>query len=588
MQNQITAASLPAVLSAIQSISGGAQAPGAQGQTPAIPDQSATADQNDLDPGDPGTPGKTPVDPGNWFNASQADSGVQARYFGAQAGIPTPQEQQLLQQAALLSQNDSTKGLAANLQARVQYGINMRKVASQADATNNYQAMVATTNAPEDRALDVLSDSGPLGRQEAAVIKKKFKDPEDQDAAARTWASHLAGIFHPFTGRDAKQKDDGTWIDAQTLQPIPGVARTGLTPDQEQQAYRYWNDPTPVPDGLGGTVMRTKWQASGLVGGPKYDSARDAIEKNRANGTGIAQQVQQGGQISPQQAATKQKVAAAVNQARGQQVAGQVNQAQNQIRAQALSRNAANEAQMSDEERTALADPQYKLANAPDLKGAGPGSTPSTVLAGTLKDVAAERTKLYSDSQSATSDGAVLNSYIDAAKAVLANPGRPPVGMGAGVAASVGNAMHALGITSGEYATRYQEVAKYLGNVAWTGLKASLPAGSRLNQMEFIAGMNQLNPATGQTPAAVNDLLDKVRSMSQYRIDSAGRAQRFLDSGGDPRKFQQYNNQYFNMSKAVNTTPTQTVRVIGPDGKGGSIPAARLQDYLAHGYKQAQ
>jgi hypothetical protein len=137
--------------------------------------------------------------------------------------------------------------------------------------------MHAVTDAPDGNAMDVLEASHP---ETVAAIRKQFaKDPDaamDEDAAARMFASHVAGAVHQYTGREAVKGDDGVYRDKDTGITIPGVEKVGLSTDQYiKLAHEAITPSVDMPDGSGGSIKVAPWKAAQMSGAKNINGPGD-------------------------------------------------------------------------------------------------------------------------------------------------------------------------------------------------------------------------------------------------------------------------------------------------------------------------
>lgn len=189
----------------------------------------------------------------------------------------------------------------------------------------------------------------------------------------------------------------------------------------------------------------------------------------------------------------------------------------------------------------ALADPEYKVASAPVIRG----QTPSDE---NRKQVAARveaKTGLQKDAEDATRASATALQYSLAAKQIMDSKGKPVTGLFGPVAKEISR------VWGGVDATNYQEVAKYLGNAAVQNGKANFPNAT---QSEVGLQLNELSPNLQQTDAAISDLIDSNIRSSKYTMDSAKRVGTYLNSSGDPQKFARWNQTYYPREDIVNAT----------------------------------
>jgi hypothetical protein len=197
----------------------------------------------------------------------------------------------------------------------------------------------------------------------------------------------------------------------------------------------------------------------------------------------------------------------------------------------------------------------------------------------TTKANVAARQTLLKDSSDLTSTSSQAKAYTDAALAVLNSPDKPPTGLSAQSQVALSRAAQAMGLSSGDWATRNQELVKYLGNLAVQNFKANF--GAKPAAAEFDIQLNELNPKAAMTPDAIRDLLQSNSRIAQYGIDSGRRAGIYTSQGGDPNRFHVWNEQYFPRTdaQAAPTRPGQ--QASGPAAKpdsGGFVPGKRYTD----------
>jgi hypothetical protein len=194
----------------------------------------------------------------------------------------------------------------------------------------------------------------------------------------------------------------------------------------------------------------------------------------------------------------------------------------------------------------AFSDPKYKLAPIPTQVG----TTASDAVTNQVKQTSEARAGLQADAeQSAQNTGSALQ-FAQAAKNIMDSKGAPTVGLTGNIAKTISS------VFGGVDATNYQEVAKYLGNLAVQSGKGNFPhATEKENMVQF----NDLSPSVKQTGDALRDLLNtNVRNL-QYTMDTANRATDYLDPkkyNGDPQKFFRWNQEHYPRADAVNNPQT--------------------------------
>jgi hypothetical protein len=173
----------------------------------------------------------------------------------------------------------------------------------------------------------------------------------------------------------------------------------------------------------------------------------------------------------------------------------------------------------------------------------------------TWKTTIAKKAELLDDAKSMTSSSAQGLAYVEAAKALMKGPG-VPTGLSAPAKVALSRVMESTGITAGESATKNQELAKYLGNLAVQNFKQNF--GARPAAQEFSIQMGELNPQSTMTPTAINELLDFNSKNLKYLLDTGHRAAEYSRKNGDPQQFYDWNNSHFPQSDIVNKQATRS------------------------------
>jgi len=224
--------------------------------------------------------------------------------------------------------------------------------------------------------------------------------------------------------------------------------------------------------------------------------------------------------------------------------------------------------------RDALSDQDFKIQR-PQLGNAKPNPEEAE----RMKLIPAAQQTMLKDASDLTNTSAQAKAYTDAALAVLDSPNAPPTGASAEAKVAISTAAQALGLSRGDWATRIQELVKYLGNLAVQNFKANF--GARPAAKEFDIQLNELNPKENMTPDAIRDLLQSNSRIAQYGIDSGRRAGLYIKQGGDPNRFAEWNEHYFPRSDAVSApTPTRP----GQQNSGGGAGAPETRTYQGKTY----
>lgn len=127
---------------------------------------------------------------------------------------------------------------------------------------------------------------------------------------------------------------------------------------------------------------------------------------------------------------------------------------------------------------------------------------------------------------------------------------------------------------------------------------------SSQNWKDFVSkNMKQISTANGNIDGkgqdravAWYDQVNALKGANDKKGDQAVPEQEFIKNiqdgitGHRPTRMEQISNFVKNVwnGNQEQAAPSDTVRVVSPDGKSGSIPAAQLKDAIASGYKQVQ
>lgn len=315
--------------------------------------------------------------------------------------------------------------------------------------------------------------------------------------AAQVAAQHMA-LIHQYTGSEYK---GGNAVDQRTNVPAPGPATAQLTPEGRSGRQIALAQPTiygaglPKPLGQAAGISQTPPGPAGTAPGPvAAPSPRPGSAPDQPRRAPI---------VAPASATPPAPVDPVLS--------------------------------------NALADPKYKAAPIP---------TPTDqVSLQNSKDLQKARTdaatNLQQDAEQASQNAGSALQFAKAAQQIMQSKGAPVVGLTGNIAKTISS------VFGGVDATNYQEVAKYLGNLAVQSGKGNFPhATEKENMVQF----NDLSPSVKQTGDALNDLLNTNVLNLQYTLDTANRTTDFLNPkyNNDPQKFFRWNQEHYPRADAVN------------------------------------
>ncbi len=284
MQNRLMAARMPLILSQLHDESTGA------GDTSGVTGNANGRGDASVAPRTPGediaSQDQSAVKPDqNFYQPDKIDAALRSKYFVPQY---TPQEMQALQRAYLVDPQDQYGMGPKRVMAMHDMRIQTQTQQNQMDSRDDFDKLHAVTDAPDGNAMDVLEASHP---ETVAAIRRQFaKDPnekQDEDAAARMFASHVAGAVHQYTGRKAVKDEAGVYRDEETQIPIPGVEKVGLSTDQYVKlAHEAITPSVEMDDGNGGKIKVAPWKAAQMGGAKNINGPGDWMMV-RASQTGL-------------------------------------------------------------------------------------------------------------------------------------------------------------------------------------------------------------------------------------------------------------------------------------------------------------
>lgn len=276
------------------------------------------------------------------------------------------------------------------------------------------------------------------------------------------------------------------------------IAQAGVEPVQEKSGLQ--------------TIMVPRWKAAGFPSLAQY-MLSTAASYGKYNGS-----MPGANQVHAQVRQIATAVQAAHAKATGQQP-GQI--------------------QTSDPVLTkALSDKSYRVSAPPSTPGVS--ATPGQIEYS--KELGKQKGELYNDAQEATDTASQSLMYLKAAQEVLANP-ETPTNISGPAANLVSQVMSAAHITSGNWATQYQEIAKNLANAALQNARSLY--GNRMTQMEVRMQKEELNPHQTMTKEALKNLIKEQTNNFQYIVTQAQRVGPYLKAGNNPMRFDVWYQKYW-------------------------------------------
>ena len=564
MENQILKARLPLILSRLH------------GETTGAGDQSGVDDESagGAEPKGVASQNKSAVAPDqNFYQPDKIDAGYRAHFF-----VPavTPQESDGLSKAFAADPTNKYGVGPQSVMAQRDFRIAQQTQQSQLGANNEFDKMHAVTDADPGLAMSILEASHP---DTVAAIRRQFaKEPDseaaqDEDAAARMFASHAAGAVHQYTGRKAVEDKAGVYRDEITQLPIPGVEKVGLSTYQYLKLAHEAIAPTKIDDGSGGTITVPAWKAAKLSGAQGINGPGDWIMVNASkNGLPGAAAT-----LSPNSAPKQEarKVAqSALDKAQAQRAAapapvdGTPPSASDGI---GVARNAQGNVDPKLTDALNDKDFDYKPTNngvpyVPQI-----GHTPPPSVMDDMKKQTDARNSLAKDSSQGIGAASAALTMYKAAQDVLAK------GNYDGGAWNQELAKYSKWLPAGwqnHMTGDYQEIAKYLGTAA---LQSGKGIFAKMTQQEANWLKNELSPSPGMDPNALRDMIAKGSKIAQYSIDSSKRVPAYLSKSKDANQFATWNQTHF---------PMETETVPTPAKPNAGVTAPKYNDAQVRAYMQ--
>lgn len=523
MQNQLMKARMPLIMNAISDYSDDASNESTDKGGPTVP-SGATGEPPDAQADTSGANPESSESPEtSWYNPQQIDAHLRSQFF-----VPpvTPQEAQKIQKAAFVDPKGEM-GLLESAKQQRQLRIDAQTGQSQYGSNNLFEAMHAVVDADSGHALAQLTAVAP---DTAKRIKEMIPDEADEDAAARSYAAHVAGVAHQYSGRETVADNAGVYRDKVTGMTVPGVEKSGLSEDQWANLAKSGSDLVDFNDGQGHVTKIERWKAN------KAPSLSSWVMQMAAHAGVFSAQPTIGGAPKMQARASAQQgidTAAAQNA----KVAG----AANTPVSGTTTTNGSPDPAMSK----ALADHDFDYA--PPVQKFGTSLSPDEQKDKDNQVEARKQLKQTADSGVPAAQQAL--TFYKAAQDILDSKGAN-TGKWTTILAHAGAYIPGVQVPT---TTNYQELAKYLANAALQAGKGIFP---KMTQKEGDWIMNKLNPSPEMNEGAVRNMLANGQKMSQYTLDSAQRVGAFIKTGKDATRFNAWNAKNFPEPEFV--TPTKT------------------------------
>ena len=574
MQNKLMATRMPLILSQLNDENAGNTDTSGSAALKGQASESSAGSQPTTPGSDIAAEDKSAVTPDqNFYQPALIDAALRSKYFVPQY---TPQEMQALKKAYRVDPNNQYGMGPQRVMAMHDMRIQQQTQNSQVDARDDFDKMHAVTDAPDGNAMDVLEASHP---ETVAAIRKQFaKDPDaamDEDAAARMFASHVAGAVHQYTGREAVKGDDGVYRDKDTGITIPGVEKVGLSTDQYiKLAHEAITPSVDMPDGSGGSIKVAPWKAAQMSGAKNINGPGDWMMV-RASQLGMPGAASTLSGNSAQKQEARATAQSALDNVQGQHAAAPATNPSGQPKSQNGTGSARNAQGNIDPQLTdALHDDKYDYTPTNNGQPYKPaiGATPPPQVMEDMKNQTAARNDLAKTSNQGVGAASAALTMYKAAQDVLAK------GNYDGGAWNAELAKYSKWLPAGwqnHMTGDYQETAKYLGTAA---LQSGKGIFAKMTQMEAKMLVNELNPSPSMDPGALRDMISKGASMAQYSLDSSKRVPAYLHAGKDANQFNSWNQEHFPMQTETQPTTAKP--------NAGVAPAPKYTDAQVRMYMQ--
>jgi hypothetical protein len=582
MTNQITAASMPMIMQALDEANSSSSTAAQSGTAPSsravsarnrsgVNGQSSSDDDTGTGHGYDGASMETTLRDQNFVPPWTQDEQQQLTQWTKLAGLPGPA-------------GDMAKARVAALQVRRQARMENATAQNQKAMGNMYDTWATASTAPDPL---VALASVPDGKAVASQIAMRHGADEDgARAEAKAFLEHGAAVSHLYSGRPTHDVN-GQLVDDKTSQNVVGQNQVyrGSTAEQLGEDRKFAVGQVDVPTTSGTPIKMSRLDApvenGGVRGahGEKITADQYALQQDQARRklTSAQQAADPGG--APVQPPPSPSAAPAVPQQPGTATtpavpasgSTAVGPAGKQAALQAK-HAAAQTPPPAEQYGTAppVGTPEYgqrmqvALANAKPAEY-GPKNTQTRVgmpVAGQaegIKTFQAQQKELreYGSELATSSDQSLQN--FNAAKRLLAGDTTLPI-TGA-IGAALQKASAALGILDTNSARVRQEAAKYLVQGAVSGLKETY--GSRPGVFDVKINVEKAFPSLeGMGINEVRNLVDSQITQAQYLKDTSQRATQYADRGYEPGNFKTWNARFFPRANIVtpanNGPPTIT------------------------------
>ena len=566
-QNQITQASMPAVMQALSNgfsdqSSGNAGNPdagiAATGATGPGGDDGATANASGVAP----------------YNASNLEDMIRDQNFVTPW---TQQEQQQLQYWTRLAglpgmAGDMARARIQALQIQRQARIDNQTANNQRTMGNVYDASAAVVNRDPDgknpgSTYATLLATDP---RDAAVVRQQATTPDGKldlqqaDMLSRQYAAHLAAVSHLYAGRPTDMVN-GQLIDKATGQAVVGQDQlfTGSTPDQRGKDYEYALAPIPIKFTDGTTQDMPRWKAPTDQGGfggrltpEQYMLQQDQMRRIKPGAT----PPQQAAASAPGGPPVKPQTSAPVPSS------GPVLQQQKLAAARAAAAGTpappTGTPQYAQRLQVAITDPQYKAPYSPANLAHTPGA-PQPGVQGEIDQYLKQRAAAQEEfnDHAAAASQALMN--FKAAQALLTSPDGTDINrFAAGPFGAIMQRLNTLGFRF-DTADARMEAAKYLTNGAVQNIRQMYGARPAMFDVKLNVEKAFPNLETMDVSSA-KKLIQSQITQSQYMLDSSRRGSMYINANNDPTRFNEWNERYFPRANLLTPQTGSTSSPIAP------------------------
>jgi hypothetical protein len=522
LDNQFSAAALPYMMHALHDYSDGGAPP---------------AQANDHDAAYSDSSGVSSV-PGYGGGDPNSDSNLRLR----NTVVPfMPGEQQRLGQAALLS--GKMPGLLQMAQFQRDQRIALQTQQNQVRSGNLFDGMRSVVDADPGSAMSTLAATNMAPGTVQMLAKQFGDDKEGADNAAREYARHVAGASHQYSGREVEQRTDGNYYDKVSGFQVPGAGHVGMNDEQWATLASKGMELVDVPTGDGDSTKKV----------PRYKA-------DNPNGTldnWVMQAAAARGAANAHPSVTGAPHIEAKNNATAASQSAQQSATPQQKEVNAAGKHGVYNDANGNPDPTltkAMNDDSYDI-NIPKY---GYGTKPPSEVVQARQQAAKDAASLSKDSgDTINAQRAALVMYKAAQDTI--NKGHFDGGAWSSELAKVARWLPP-GFQQALGAGDYQMLSKYLGQAA---LQSGKGIFQKMTQMEAKWLKDELNPSPGMTPDSLRSLIDMNVKQSQYIIDSAGRANKYVGKDQahplkDPNKFSAWNQQYFPMQSIVSESNAAT------------------------------